>query len=943
MRRILAVVVGLTLAVLAACSGGSSTPGGGGEPVCRTDEDCSAGVCDPFRGCVDCRASSQCDEGQVCLGGACKLAQPCTNDQACADGQSCNVAAQTCVDCLQTADCAEGSACVDGACQPSSSCHDVKGCRPGTVCDLASATCVDCLGNGDCSASERCVDHTCRQACSKDAECGAGLRCDPLLDLCLECVTSSDCADSRHCSAGRCTLDVCAAGAGTCEPAGQAIQLCSATGDRLVPLYCGKDASCEGEPGHAACSDWICTPGISRCNAAGVLETCSKDGLSVASVDCAQSNQACVDTKCVDIVCEPGEISCDAATNTLHSCSPLGTVDTLTPCALGKFCDAKAKTCSDKVCTPGSKACVDNVPSVCDELGSGYEPGKACKNNQGCVAGDCLTLVCTPSDQFCGDDGNVYQCNATGTDSVRTSTCESPDESGAAGAGGRSGEDFYQHCEKHGASAACYGDPCTKGQTYCVQNQLMTCNAQGTGPVDAGQDCGANAVCLGYGPAACAPKICTPYTRFCDASGNSVTCNADGASTSLYQYCGDGLYCDAVDAYCRYETCTPSAAGCNGSIATTCKADGSTWEATGTDCALTGKVCEAGVCKPKVCEPNSYFCKSGNPNQCNSNGTNGTLLETCAADAYCSPGYWYCLADVCTSGQPICADLDHLATCKADGSGPNGAGTACGANKICDAGQCKTQVCTPNALYCSGGHVQACDSYGLSSTQSQYCFADEFCKTSSSSSAACAKKVCTSGTKGCSGESYATCDSLGSGYVDSPTNCATTGKVCSLSGCAATAVDEMGDASSYEFLYTNYLTGNVFLATASRTLSQLEFDAMGDLTGQSIHWAVYSSASKAGPYTPEFDVITAGGPAGFQSSGTIAATLTAGRYYLAAIQLSSSSYFYLYRSAALTPTMSFAQPVGWLSAYGAAGVLPASVSNVSPVAAAFHFRFTTKP
>jgi len=51
----------------------------------------------------------------------------------------------------------------------------------------------------------------------------------------------------------------------------------------------------------------------------------------------------------------------------------------------------------------------------------------------------------------------------------------------------------------------------------------------------------------------------------------------------------------------------------------------------------------------------------------------------------------------------------------------------------------------------------------------------------------------------------------------------------------------------------------------------------------------------------------------------------------------------MYRSSTLTAPMSFGQPVGWLSAYGSAGVLPPSVSNVSPIAAAFHFRFTTTP
>lgn len=923
MRRILAVVVGLLLAMLAACGSDAPSPGGG-TSVCRADKDCDSGVCDPFRGCVDCRASSQCQSGQECLGGSCRLSQPCTSDQACSEGQHCDLGAQTCVDCLKQTDCADGSACVSGACQPASACHDAQGCRPGTVCDLAHGTCVECLGGADCAAGERCVDQSCRKACTDDGGCGAGLRCDPLLSLCMECVTSSDCAENRHCSAGRCALDVCVAGTGTCEPAGQAIQLCNAAGDRTVPLYCGKDANCAGEPGQAKCSDWVCTPGVSRCNAAGALETCAKDGLSVTTEDCAAADQICVDTKCVDIVCEPGAVTCDAATNILHTCSTNGTSESLTACSIGQYCDAEAKSCKLQVCVPKAQACIDNVPSVCNEAGSGYDPGKSCKADQVCVQGACQPRVCDPLDQYCGDDGNVYYCNGDGTASTQLAICESPDESGEAG---QSGYDYHQHCEKHGSGAGCYSDPCAKGETYCELNRVKTCNAEGTGAVDAGEDCGADAVCQGYGPASCVPKICTPYTRFCDGDGNSVYCNSDGTSFSIYQYCGDGLYCDGADGYCKYELCTPSAPGCNGSVATTCKADGSDWATTGTDCALSSKVCEGGTCKTKICEPNQYFCKSGNPNLCNGTGTTGTVVDTCAADTYCSPGYWYCLADVCTAGQPFCADATHLATCKADGSGANGAGTSCGANKVCDAGQCKAQVCTPYSTFCQGGHVQACDSLGLTFSQLSYCFADQFCRTDSSTAASCQPKVCTTGAKGCNGESYGTCDALGSGYLDSPTNCAASDKVCSLTGCATSAVDEMGDQSDEAYASGDSLHGDVVYVRTTRKLTKIELDASTDTTGVSLHWAVYASAVEGGPYAPVFDTITTGNGAGFQSSGPISATLTAGKYYVIAFQAGSS--FFVYRNDGLTAPVSFADPLGTMYQYATPGVLPLTISGAS--------------
>ncbi len=934
MRRILAVVVAFTLAVLAACSD-DTAQSAGGAPVCLADRDCSGGVCDPFRGCVDCRVSSQCGAGQLCLGGSCRAPQSCEND-ACPDQLHCDSGSQTCVDCLSTVDCAAGSACLNGGCQPASVCHDVKGCRPGTVCDLARAACVECLGEGDCATGERCVDQRCSARCSGHGDCSDGLRCDPLLSLCVECVAASDCAQAQHCSGGRCLLDTCVAGAGSCDAMGQAVQMCNAAGDRVLPQYCGKHASCEGEAGAAACTDWVCKPGISSCNAEGKLETCGQDGLSIeATVDCAAANQVCIGSQCVDIVCEPDSVTCDAAANALHLCSANGTRDSVSFCAVGQYCDIDLKACKTQVCTPQAEACVDNVPSVCDALGSGYDPGKSCKANQACVDGGCLPLVCDPSEQYCGDDGNAYNCNATGTAAFQTAICESPDESGA---GGQSGNDYYQHCEKHGTSAACYSDPCTKGQTYCDQNQLKTCNAQGTGPVGVGQDCGADAVCQGYTPATCASKVCTPSTRFCDVAGNSVQCSADGTSSSLLEACIGGLYCDPSDAYCHHGTCTPSAAGCNGSIATTCKADGSSWVAGGTDCFLSSKVCEAGSCKAKICEPNQYFCKSGNPNLCNANGTAGTASDTCAADAYCSPGYWYCLADVCTGGQPVCADLTHLATCKADGSGPNGAGTACGANKTCDGGQCKAQVCTANSLFCNGGHVQACDGLGLSFTESQYCFADEYCKTTIPNVASCEPKVCASGTKGCNGESYGTCDALGSGYLVSPTLCTATSKLCSLTGCANSAVDVMGDQTTYNVASGSFMMGDVIYVRTTRKLTQIEVDSFSNMTGTSMHWAVYSSLAEGGPYSPAFDTITTGTAAGFQSSGVISTILTSGRYYV--IGLRAGSGMFVYRNDGLTPDLSFADLLGTTQQYADPGTLPPAFSSI-PQVGSWHMRVTT--
>jgi hypothetical protein len=749
-------------------------------------------------------------------------------------------------------------------------------------------------------------------------------------------VGNADCADSRHCSSGACVLDTCVAGSGSCDASVPAVHLCSAAGDRVLPVYCSPKATCQGEPGHAQCSDWICTPGQSTCNAAGQLETCAMDGLSVAAADCG-SEQLCVGTRCVDIVCNPRTVSCNAETNSLHSCSADGTFDSVILCNLGQYCDVEAADCLAKTCVPGTEACVGDAHGVCDELGSGYGSLKACKANETCLNAACVLRVCDASDQFCGDDGNAYDCDSSGTIASLRQTCEAPGETN--GAGGAAAEDYHQHCEKHGVSAGCYGDPCAKNQPYCELNQLLTCNAQGTGPVGAGTACGADSVCVAADVAHCAPKVCEPSARFCDADGNVRLCGADGSFSVAWDTCGAGLYCDAVDAYCKYETCTPSAAGCNGNVATTCKADGSSWEPTGTDCSLSTELCDAGICKPKICEPDSYFCTGGNAHYCSVLGTSSTVADSCDAAEYCADGYSYCLLDQCTGGKPVCADSTHLATCKADGSGPNGAGTACGANKTCDAGQCKTQVCTPNSTFCEGGHVQACDSSGLSYSQYTYCFADQYCKTVSSSAAACAPKVCTTGAKGCDGESYATCDALGSGYTDSPTLCTTSGKLCSLTGCAASAVDVIGDQSTSGYASGSYYFGDIIYVRTARKLTLLELDSASDLTGVSLHWAIYSGLKEGGPYAPVFDSFSVGTTAGiFQSSGPIAVTLTAGRYYV--IGLRAESGMFVYRNNGVTPPLSFADQLGTTLEYADPGTLPPTFSEGN-VGGSWHLRLTT--
>lgn len=90
-------------------------------------------------------------------------------------------------------------------------------------------------------------------------------------------------------------------------------------------------------------------------------------------------------------------------------------------------------------------------------------------------------------------------------------------------------------------------------------------------------------------------QMCTPNALFCDA-GAVRHCSSDGLTSTLYQSCLSGQYCEATSATCRAQVCSPNLATCNGTLATTCNADGSGYLAGGTDCASRGQTCSTGTC-----------------------------------------------------------------------------------------------------------------------------------------------------------------------------------------------------------------------------------------------------------------------------------------------------------------------------------------------------------
>jgi hypothetical protein len=68
-----------------------------------------------------------------------------------------------------------------------------------------------------------------------------------------------------------------------------------------------------------------------------------------------------------------------------------------------------------------------------------------------------------------------------------------------------------------------------------------------------------------------------------------------------------------------------------------------------------------------------------------------------------------------------------------------------------------------------------------------------------------------------------------------------------LSGCAISALDLIGDQSTYAYAYGGALMGDVVYVRTSRQLTKIELDTFSDMTGAPLHWPVYSSATEGGP------------------------------------------------------------------------------------------------
>ncbi len=408
--------------------------------ACTADADCTAplGACDATLDyCVQCTDNADCGANQRCTANACEFY--CTEDSACAATEFCRTDTGVCAarECESTRDCEGGFRCERFACIP----IDDLVCTPDAeTCSADNRTVQRCNADGTmqtmetCATDSRCVVNGSSAAC-------AAVVCTPSALGCVDGATAFECdatgtvrtdtpcGSGRFCSMGVCQDLLCAPGSVRCE--GNGTVTCDALGSMETFTACADRPECASSAfgctcAEGACVTRICTPGATRCAAAG-FQTCAADGRSWGATAACPAGQTCLVAlgACATVTCTAGSRECFG--EQLSECNATGTARSTTDCAAtGRLCTGTAPTasCTARVCTPGAISCnaANTAVIECDARGAA-QTTTACSAGQVCRSGACVTLLCTPGSattecatptarRACASDGMSYVATA---------------------------------------------------------------------------------------------------------------------------------------------------------------------------------------------------------------------------------------------------------------------------------------------------------------------------------------------------------------------------------------------------------------------------------------------------------------------------------------------------------------------------------------------------
>jgi hypothetical protein len=361
--------------------------------------------------------------------------------------------------------------------------------------------------------------------------------------------------------------------------------------------------------------------------------------------------------------------------------------------------------------------------------------------------------------------------------------------------------------------------------------------------------------------------------------------------------------------------CEPGKLGCDSTRIVTCNDVGTGWNQSGTDCAKkSNTTCVAGACAPLTCTAGQSYCQDNKVLHCSADGTSASVFQDCA-----KYGNWHCITPfgsgqcappLCTPGALTCND-NVLAKCNADGTDLETGGTDCSlSNSACVDNKCVPLVCTPNAQLCLHGNVQQCDGQGLSSSQAQFCANGTTCTLLGMDAAECLPTPCIPDTDGCVGEKLGHCATDGLSVGGTVSDCGAAGKVCTLQGCAASAVSTIATANQLGTGNEGDMMTNIVRVESARKLTTIE--AYFSLpASRTLTWVVYeqTNANQLGQYDLAYQKTTTGTGQGFQSSGPVSFALKAGKTYAIGVSVGGGSFFYFFDTTVGAPSLSFAHVI----------------------------------
>lgn len=487
----------------------SAGPGG-----CGNDSDCMAGqFCSgQTLHCVEATTSGTAlpTDG---VHGAC----PAGQNAACASGL-CNMTTATCAAANGGA-CTAAAQCATGVCGSDGHCGLTDGQAGCTVATAALCQSGVCTPAGVCGS----------MGCAADTDCGSTAYCDAAMGLCRAKLQAGQGLpkDGKH--DGSCTTAaataVCITGACNATTSACALPNGGAcTADfQCAAGACGANGKCgvaDGQPGCAATNPSVCQSGLcsalgNRCLPVGAGR-CAIDADCAAAMYCEGVSLTCV-AKLADGARVPDDGVHDGV------CQP-GTGAAV--CASG-MCNARANTCAGAagVACVAANTCVGDVCGSNGKCGVADGDGTCAASTQ---AGDCQSGLCNAAAGICQPQGEGRcvrdgDCAAGAYCDATTLTCVATLASGLPlpSDGARTGL-----CSGTLAAAVCASKQCNGATNTCASANAAVCSTVA--------ECASN-VCGGDGKCGALNGVACTTAATCRAGQCTMGHCGDGVTASVAQ------------------------------------------------------------------------------------------------------------------------------------------------------------------------------------------------------------------------------------------------------------------------------------------------------------------------------------------------------------------------------------------------------------------------